>query len=154
MTLSEKLYTLRKSKGLSQEALAEAIGVSRQAISKWENGSAVPESDKLIALARYFAVSLDELIGAQPPVAQAEEDAPAARQDSSRPVRLAGLILCLVGVLALVVWGILQFLAPDTSKDIAASSVIMLDGNAILFLLCVAAVAVGAALLLKGLQKK
>ncbi len=154
MSLSEKLYTLRKSKGLSQEELAETLGVSRQAISKWENGSATPESDKLIAIARYFSVSLDELVGGQPPATQEEEATPPAQKDGDRTTRLVGLIFCLVGALALVVWGILQILAPDTSKDIAGSSVVMLDGNAILFLLCVATVAVGAALLLKSLRKK
>ncbi len=154
MSLPEKLYVLRKSRGLSQEALAEDLGVSRQAISKWENGSAVPESDKLIAIARYFSVSLDELIGGPPPVTQEEEAPPPAQKDGDRTARLVGLILCLVGALALVAGGILQILAPDTSKDIAGSSVVILDGNAILFLLCIAAVAAGAALLLKSLRKK
>ena len=151
MSLSEKLYALRKSKGLSQEELAEALGVSRQAISKWENGSAIPESDKLIAIATYFAVSLDELIGREECIGQ---PAPDAISKSQRPFYLVGALFCLLGVVLLIVWGILQFLAPDTSKDIATSSVIMLDGNAILFLLCVAAVAVGAALLLLGIHKK
>ena len=45
MALPEKLYALRKKSGLSQEQLAEALNVSRQAISKWEGGSATPESD-------------------------------------------------------------------------------------------------------------
>ena len=49
MALPEKLYTLRKKSGLSQEQLAEALNVSRQAISKWEGGSTMPESDKLLA---------------------------------------------------------------------------------------------------------
>lgn len=62
MALPEKLYTLRKKSGLSQEQLAEALNVSRQAISKWEGGSATPESDKLLALSNYFGVSLDYLL--------------------------------------------------------------------------------------------
>ena len=62
MVLPEKLYTLRKKSGLSQEQLAEALNVSRQAISKWEGGSATPESDKLLALSNYFGVSLDYLL--------------------------------------------------------------------------------------------
>ena len=62
MALPEKLYTLRKKSGLSQEQLAEALNVSRQAISKWEGGSAMPESDKLLALSNYFGVSLDYLL--------------------------------------------------------------------------------------------
>lgn len=62
MALPEKLYALRKKSGLSQEQLAEALNVSRQAISKWEGGSAMPESDKLLALSNYFDVSLDCLL--------------------------------------------------------------------------------------------
>ena len=62
MALSEKLYELRKKDGLSQEQLAEQLGVSRQAISKWESGKAVPESDTLISISKYFDVTLDYLM--------------------------------------------------------------------------------------------
>ena len=59
--LSEKIYTLRRKSGLSQEQLAEKIGVSRQAISKWEGGLSTPELDKLKALSDCFHVTIDEL---------------------------------------------------------------------------------------------
>ena len=62
MNLAEKLVTLRTTRGLSQEALAEALGVSRQAIGKWENGQALPELPGLIALSRYYAIAIDSLI--------------------------------------------------------------------------------------------
>lgn len=62
MALSDKLYMLRKKSGLSQEQLAEQLIVSRQAISKWESGQSVPESEKLIAISNYFDVSLDYLL--------------------------------------------------------------------------------------------
>ena len=62
MALSEKLYELRKKGGLSQEQLAEQLGVSRQAVSKWESGKAVPESDTLISISKYYNVSLDYLM--------------------------------------------------------------------------------------------
>jgi transcriptional regulator with XRE-family HTH domain len=62
MPFHEKLQKLRKEKGLSQEALAEILGVSRQAISKWESGQTYPETDKLIALSEIFGVSLDHLL--------------------------------------------------------------------------------------------
>lgn len=62
MALPDKLYELRKESGLSQESLAEELGVSRQAISKWESGKAMPESDKLILISEYFDVSLDVLL--------------------------------------------------------------------------------------------
>ena len=61
--LSETIYRLRRRAGLSQEQLAETIGVSRQAISKWESGTSTPELDKLLALSECFHVTLDELTG-------------------------------------------------------------------------------------------
>ena len=62
MTLGQNIQALRHTAGLSQEGLGEKLGVSRQAISKWEADGAVPEVDKLIALARLFGVSLHDLL--------------------------------------------------------------------------------------------
>ena len=62
MKLSDKIWVCRKKAGLSQEALAEKIGVSRQAISKWETGEAAPEITKLPLLARTFDVTADWLL--------------------------------------------------------------------------------------------
>lgn len=63
MTLGEKIKEQRIAHGLSQETLAEAMGVSRQAVTKWEADQSAPSSEKLIALAKLFHISLDELIG-------------------------------------------------------------------------------------------
>ncbi len=63
MNFSEKLTTLRKQKGLSQEALAEKLGVSRQAVSKWERNEAQPELSKIVALCELFEVDPNELLG-------------------------------------------------------------------------------------------
>lgn len=60
---ANKLYELRKKSGLSQEELAEKLGVSRQAVSKWERAEASPDTDNLIALSNLYNISLDELIG-------------------------------------------------------------------------------------------
>lgn len=62
MAFTEKLQKLRKSNGMSQENLAEAAGVSRQAVSKWESGQSYPEMDKLITLSKLFQISLDSLV--------------------------------------------------------------------------------------------
>lgn len=59
---ANRLYELRKEKGLSQEELAEKLGVSRQAVSKWERSEASPDTDNLIALAKIYGLSLDELV--------------------------------------------------------------------------------------------
>lgn len=63
MEFQEQLYRLRKQAGLSQEELSHIIGVSRQAVQKWEAGSARPDLDNLIALASHFKLSLDQLVG-------------------------------------------------------------------------------------------
>lgn len=62
MKFAENLQRLRRARGMSQEALAEAVGVSRQAISKWESGQAVPEIDKIIRLSKLFQVSIDSMV--------------------------------------------------------------------------------------------
>ena len=67
MKLSEKILYCRKRAGLSQEALAERLGVSRQAVSKWETGEALPETNKLAALAEALGVSVDWLLSEDEP---------------------------------------------------------------------------------------
>ena len=62
MNLGENIYKQRTAKNLSQEDLANALEVSRQSVSKWENNSAVPELDKLVKMAQIFGISLDELV--------------------------------------------------------------------------------------------
>ena len=62
MKFHEKLQELRKQKGLSQEALAERLDVSRQAVSKWESGQTYPETEKLILISEIFGVTLDSLV--------------------------------------------------------------------------------------------
>jgi len=63
MSFGEKLYALRKKNGLSQQAVAEALQVSRQAVSRWELGTSVPTMENLAALSSLYAVPVDELIG-------------------------------------------------------------------------------------------
>ena len=62
MKLHEKIFNQRKLKGFSQEELAEKLGVSRQAVSKWETGEALPEITKLKGLAEVFGVTTDYLL--------------------------------------------------------------------------------------------
>ena len=60
--LSENLKRIRKDNNLSQEQLAEKLGVSRQSVSKWENGEAYPEMDKVLQLCKMFNLNIDELL--------------------------------------------------------------------------------------------
>lgn len=66
MTIGKKIYTLRTKCGMTQEQLAEKMGVSRQAISKWESGMSIPELSKLKTLANLYQVTLDELMDEKP----------------------------------------------------------------------------------------
>lgn len=120
MNLPEKLYELRKAAGLSQEELAEKLGVSRQAVSKWESGSAQPELAKLGELSRIFGVSVDELLSLERADAQEAQSVQSAQsapspspaepknQDSATPVKGKRLraVFVAAALVALLVCGI------------------------------------------------
>ena len=74
MEFHEKLLELRKSRGLTQEELAEALYVSRTAVSKWESGRGYPGIDSLKEISRFFSVTIDELICPQEIITAAEND--------------------------------------------------------------------------------
>ena len=146
--LSEKLYKLRKNSGLSQEQLAEKLNVSRQAISKWESGTAVPESEKLVTISNYFGVSVDYLLK--------DEEEKVIGTDSSveeKPKMIAGIIICIAGIISMIIWGLLSIFSPEASDQMSESSMITIDGNGIFLILCVVAIVVGASLLLKSKKK-
>ena len=159
MTFSEKMYALRKKSGLSQEQLAEQLNVSRQAISKWELGQSMPESDKIVAISSYFNVSLDYLMK-ETEETNDNNDRPAndVRQPAARKSGilqwLSGIIFCIVGIVSLILWGLLTILNTAFSKQLSASSIVRLDGNGIFLTVCIAAMIVGAVLLLNAASKK
>lgn len=74
MDFQDKLKELRKNRGLTQEELAQALFVSRTAISKWESGKGFPNIDSLKAISKYFCVSLDDLLSTDEILTIAEED--------------------------------------------------------------------------------
>lgn len=84
MKLHEKIYYCRKKAGLSQDGLAELLDVSRQAISKWENGEAMPETAKLPVLAKAFGVSIDWLLSEEEPVEEEVTNTPEEPAGSAR----------------------------------------------------------------------
>lgn len=156
MELSEKLYSLRKKSGLSQEQLAEQLGVSRQAISKWESGQSVPESEKLIAISNFFNVSLDYLMKQD-----SQQQSDSTNKQGNSPVTsfertqwLLGLISSVGGVICLIMWGVLSVFNPVASNQISEASMISIDGNGIFLVLCIVAIILGAVLLLKSAKKK
>lgn len=98
MEFSEKLQTLRKQHSLTQEELAQALYVSRTAVSKWESGRGVPNIESLKAISRYFSVSIDELLSGEELIMIVDEDGK-KRQERMRDL-VFGLADC--GALALL----------------------------------------------------
>lgn len=151
--LGERLYGLRRKQGLSQEQLAEKIGVSRQTISKWEGNLSTPDLDKLIVLADCFGVSLDELarhertsqvsINAEPETSR-ERD-----QSGTKLQRFVGLGLCVLGLVCLVVTMVLLFLCPQAMDSIDGSIAVTISGSGFLYGICILAVIVGIYLIIR-----
>ncbi len=157
MDISEKLYKLRKQSGLSQEQLAERLNVSRQAVSKWETGTSLPESDKLIAISDFFNVPLDNLLR--------EADEKCTPKEHARQPKIArsgrfgiktvlGITAFIGGIICLITWGLMSIISPSSANQVAASSAITLNGNGILLIICIIAITLGAILLLKGPTEK
>ena len=86
--IANRLVNLRKSNGLSQEALAEKLGISRQAVSKWERAEASPDTDNIIMLARLYGISLDELLRTEDeiPLPEPEEDVENGKEGRNKEV--------------------------------------------------------------------
>ena len=81
MELNEKLQELRKSKGMTQEELAEVLYVSRTAISKWESGRGTPSIDSLKQISAFFSVSIDDLLSAEKALSLAEQEHKVCQQN-------------------------------------------------------------------------
>ena len=92
MEFHEKLQQLRKQRGLTQEALADSLFVSRTAISKWESGRGYPSIDSLKAIAKFFGVSIDELLSGDEILTIAEEDS--KQKESHFLDRAFGILDC------------------------------------------------------------
>lgn len=104
MTLGQTIAQLRKDKKLSQDELADLLGVSRQSVSKWETDASVPELDKLIRLSDVFGVTLDALIRGEEVGTSAPTPAPANTSTAPEstvfpPRKIAGTILLCMGFL-------------------------------------------------------
>lgn len=120
MNFNEKLIELRKSKGLSQDELGNALGVSRQTISKWELAQSYPDFQRLVLLSDYFGLSLDALVKdievqdvrdknlSEKQLSSIYEDISSAKSTINKVVN----ILCIIGVVGLtlailagILWG-------------------------------------------------
>lgn len=93
MTTGEKIAALRREKGLSQEALGEKLGLSRQAVSKWESDQAVPTMDNLVELSRLFGVPVDTLLRPDEPLPEKGQETNSRPQVLDKRLRIYFVIL-------------------------------------------------------------
>ncbi|WP_443662796.1 helix-turn-helix domain-containing protein [Dysosmobacter sp.] len=167
MTFSEKLVRLRRREGLSQEALAEALGVSRQAISRWEQGTALPDGAKLLPCARYFGVRVDWLLDEQQEWEdQAEKTAPPpVQRTAGRGWMIAGAVVLAVSLVGLLAMGICSSVFPAVVTEAPAgvewvhvytglAAFLMVHHLDWLFALCLLTAAAGVWMLLRPQLQK
>ena len=123
MEFNEKLQELRKNKGLTQEELAEALYVSRTAISKWESGRGYPSIDSLKEIAKYFSVAIDELLSSDEVLSIAEED------NKQKEKHLKSLVFGLLDISVLMFF-FLPFFGQKANGVIQEVSLLSLNGIA------------------------
>ena len=121
MEFNEKLQELRKQRGLTQEELAEKLYISRTAVSKWESGRGYPNIESLKAIAKFFSVTVDELLSSGEVLTIAEEDGK-RKETHFRDLMYGLLDICIAMLL------FLPFFADDADGIIKSASLIALDG--------------------------
>ena len=119
MNLGENIYQFRAARNMSQGDLADALDVSRQSVSKWENNSAVPELEKLVKMAHIFGITLDELVsGEVPPSGEAQTAPPPPPQAAPIPesksrlstAQILGIVLLAFGFFSMLVFTVVGIL--------------------------------------------
>ena len=104
MKLNEKIYQLRKQSAMSQDEMAEKLNISRQALSRWENGTAQPAANNIVEISKLFGVTTDYLLNDE---YQNDEDIPTIKE-----IRMNGIhqiMICLIVLEVMVL--IIQFIA-------------------------------------------
>lgn len=138
MDLGENIYRLRSEKNMSQGDLADALEVSRQSVSKWENNSAVPELEKLVKMAELFDVTLDKLVNG---TEHTQDTAPlpprTSTQETARRITTAqilGIVLLAFGGLCLIVFSVVGIFVGMLLLGVAVALPFVLCG--LICLLC------------------
>ena len=121
MEFNEKLQKLRTNENLTQEELAEKLYVSRAAISKWESGRGYPSIDSLKAIAKYFHITIDELIGSEEIVDLAEQDMKSSNK------KYTALICGILDCLTLLLFFLLVF-GNGGKTDVESVSLLAMTG--------------------------
>lgn len=120
--LNERLISLRKDKRMSQQDLAEALNVSRQAVSRWEVGIAIPSMDNLLALSKLFGVPTDELMGSDKVVGVPESEK--TQGSGNRKGRsVLKVILIILAAAALVAAIVITYLNQKEAEPVEQNTV-------------------------------
>lgn len=133
MNLGENIYRFRTEKNMSQGDLADALEVSRQSVSKWENNSAVPELEKLMKMAQIFETTLDELVTGKKitsPAPVPSAVSPAAEHLPAR--KIVGIVLLGLGLLCVLVCTVLAILMGNLYEDDLMTAVLILGAPLVL----------------------
>lgn len=140
MNLGENIYRLRTERNLSQGDFADAMEVSRQSVSKWENNSAVPELEKLVKMAELFGITLDELVSGETKVEPASPPPPimpAAEPTAKRGLtvqQIIGIVLLGFGGICFIVFTVVGIFTGSFFMGLCISLPILLCG--LICLLC------------------
>lgn len=137
MNLGENIYRLRCERNMSQGDLADALDVSRQSVSKWENNSAVPELDKLVKMAHIFGITLDEMVSGKAPQAVPASPTPAESQQSHQrftTAQILGIVLLVFSGLCFLVFTVVGVFTGDLLLGFLIGLPFMLCG--LICLLC------------------
>lgn len=126
MNIADRIQSLRKMKGISQEILADKVGVSRQAVSKWESEQSVPDLDKVIIMSEYFGVTTDYILKGIEPLHQSENK----NFNTSQILYIASTAFLAIGLLC--AFG--GWYAEQSSESIWGSMIIQVVGVAAYFI--------------------
>jgi transcriptional regulator with XRE-family HTH domain len=119
MNMADRIQHLRKSKGISQEELADKVGVSRQAVSKWESEQSTPDIEKVILLSNFFDVTTDYLLKGIEPITENGTE-----RSDARIFSLVGSVFDFIGlVVAIMIWD-----KEQTSSSVAVGLILMAVG--------------------------
>ena len=164
MTLSEKLQSLRKAAGLSQEALAERLNVTRQAVSKWETGEGKPDIDNLLPLAKLLGTTVDYLLDDGAEEAQPQPEPRPQTESVGRELWeqlksfgrrwgwLGGYAIALIGAVRLVTTAIVLFAGGTLLGDFLSMSFGIATGFGLAYyLIGIVQLAVYAAMIVGGI---
>lgn len=128
MNIADRIQLLRKQKGLSQEQLADKIGVSRQLVSKWENEQAIPDMERIMILSEYFETTTDYLVkGIEPtkPYENNHEKVQTSFLDSNIVDVILWIVIVICSVIIIYFLGVFFLLRSGTTIDPVGSETYM-----------------------------